>query len=260
MSSCQLQGQSGAPPGSQQGGLLQEKGGAAPGHSRGSWRHGVCTRVCSPVHTCFQIVFCHGVGVSHADCSRGFARPALRVTPGLGSGSGCLGDRAPPWAHGVSARTSPWLVPLPRAQGWGRRRVGSAVPALVTVLGTQGLPGGGCSLKVTHHLGLAALWMGIVIPDSLRPPPQGASAAHLEHGLRSWPGWPRAGSGGEGGLPDRGVEGTPMPPSLHPPASPEVWGGISISKPSLWLFKSTSFRLGGLTLLLSFLARNQFLL
>lgn len=126
--------------------------------------------------------------------------------------------------------------------------------------GLRGSLGGGCSLKVTHHLGLAALWMGIVIPDSLRPPPQGASAVHLEHGLRSWPGWPRAGSGGEGGLPDRGVEGTPMPPSLHPPASPEVWGGISISKPSLWLFKSTSFRLGGLTLLLSFLARNQFLL
>lgn len=217
--------------------------------------------MCSPVHTCFQIVFCHGIGVSHADCSRGFARPALRVTPALGSGSGCLGDRAPPWAHGVSTRTSPCLAPLPQAQGvlfqpWSPSS------------GLRGSLGG--ALKVTHHLGLPALWMGIVTPDSWRPQPQGASATHLEHGLRSWPGWPRAGSGGEGGLPDRGVEGTPRmctqglwpprPPSLCPLASPEVRGGISISKPSLWLFKSTSFRLGGLTLLLPFLARNQFLL
>lgn len=185
------------------------------GHGRGSRRHGVCTRVCSPGHMCFQIVFCHGVRVSHADCSRGFARPALRVTPGLGSGSGCLGDRAPLWAHGVSTRTSPCLAPLPQAQG-ALFQPRSPSPGL------RGSLGG--ALKVTHHLELPALWMGIVTPDSWRPQPQGASATHLEHGLRSWPGWLRAGSGGEGGLPDSGVEGIPwmwtqglgplVPPSL----------------------------------------------
>ena len=99
----------GAPPGAEPG-LLR-------GHSRGPWHHGMCTLVHSRVHTCFQIVFHEHVGVSHADCSRGFAWPMLRVAPGLGSSSGCLGDLALPWAHGVSARTSPaWhLCPELRA-------------------------------------------------------------------------------------------------------------------------------------------------
>ena len=123
----------------------------------------------------------------------------------------------PPWAHGVSTRTSPCLAPLPQAQG-------ALFQPRSPSSGLRGSLGG--ALKVTHHLGLPALWMGIITPDSWRPQPQGASATHLEHGLRSWPGWLRAGSGGEGGLPERGVEGTPwmwtqgLGPSVPPQPLP----------------------------------------
>lgn len=82
----------GAPPGAWWG-LLRVHGG-------GPWHHGMYTHGLSPVHMCFQIMFSEHVGVSHADCSRGFARPALQVAPGLGFSSGYLGDLALPGPTG----------------------------------------------------------------------------------------------------------------------------------------------------------------